>query len=85
MLDLIDARHPLLVAQFGTVEKVVPILSQFAILDLHDKKVPVYLVGYEPKIGGGPWHFYNDNGSYNKGIWVGKNAVDKPISRRPLP
>ena len=35
--------------------------------------------------GGGPWHFYNDNGSYNKGIWVGKNAVDKPISRRPLP
>jgi putative ABC transport system permease protein len=25
------------------------------ILDLHDKKVPVYLVGYEPKTGGGPW------------------------------
>src|SRR5512143_4199848 len=35
--------------------QVVPILSQFVILDLHDKKVPVYLVGYEPKIGGGPW------------------------------
>ena len=35
--------------------QVVPILSQFAILDLHDKKVPVYLVGYEPKTGGGPW------------------------------
>ncbi len=35
--------------------KVVPILSQFVILDLHDKKVPVYLVGYEPKTGGGPW------------------------------
>ena len=35
--------------------QVVPILSQFVILDLHDKKVPVYLVGYEPKSGGGPW------------------------------
>ncbi len=35
--------------------QVVPILSQFVILDLHDKKVPTYLVGYEPKIGGGPW------------------------------
>lgn len=36
-------------------EKVVPILSQFIILDLHDKKQPVYLIGYDPKIGGGPW------------------------------
>ncbi len=35
--------------------QVVPILSQFVILDLHDKKVPAYLVGYEPKTGGGPW------------------------------
>ena len=35
--------------------QVIPILSQFAILDLHDKKVPLYLVGYEPKTGGGPW------------------------------
>jgi hypothetical protein len=26
---------------------VVPILSQFVILDLHDKKQPVYLVGYD--------------------------------------
>jgi len=34
---------------------VVPILSQFVILDLHDKKQPVYLVGYEPASGGGPW------------------------------
>ncbi len=34
---------------------VVPILSQFAILDLHGKKQPAYLIGYEPKSGGGPW------------------------------
>ena len=35
--------------------KVIPILSQFVILDLHGKKQPVYLVGYDPLQGGGPW------------------------------
>jgi putative ABC transport system permease protein len=35
--------------------QVVPILSQFVILDLHDQKQPAYLVGYNPQIGGGPW------------------------------
>ena len=37
------------------VERVVPILSQFVILDLHQKKVPAYMVGYLPEEGGGPW------------------------------
>jgi putative ABC transport system permease protein len=37
------------------VDQVIPILSQFIILDLHDKKQPVYLVGYIPELGGGPW------------------------------
>lgn len=36
--------------------RVIPILSQFVIVDLHDKKQPAYLVGYDPQIGGGPWH-----------------------------
>lgn len=36
-------------------EKVVPILSQFIILELHEKKQPAYLIGYDPKVGGGPW------------------------------
>ncbi len=35
--------------------RVAPLLSQFAILDLHGKKQPVYLVGYEQERGGGPW------------------------------
>jgi putative ABC transport system permease protein len=35
--------------------KVIPILSQFVILDLHGKKQPVYLVGYDRAAGGGPW------------------------------
>lgn len=37
------------------VQAAVPILSQFSILDLHDKKQPAYLVGYDPDLGGGPW------------------------------
>jgi putative ABC transport system permease protein len=37
------------------VNKTIPILSQFIILDLHEKKQPTYLVGYDPKQGGGPW------------------------------
>ena len=37
------------------VQEVAPILSQFVILGLHDKKQPAYLVGYSPELGGGPW------------------------------
>lgn len=37
------------------VVKVVPILSQFVILDFHGKRQPAYLIGYEPERGGGPW------------------------------
>jgi hypothetical protein len=34
---------------------------------------------------GGPWHFFNPNGSYLKGVWCGAVAGDRPISRRSLP
>ncbi len=34
---------------------------------------------------GGPWHLYNDDGSYNTGIWTGGVANDQAISRRLLP
>jgi len=37
------------------VDEVIPILSQFVILDLHDKKQPAYMIGYDPGQGGGPW------------------------------
>ena len=43
------------VAAVEGVSSVVPILSQFVILDFHGKKQPAYLVGYDPAIGGGPW------------------------------
>lgn len=37
------------------IDRVVPIISQFAILDIHDEKVVAYMVGYDPDWGGGPW------------------------------
>lgn len=37
------------------VEQAIPILSQFVILDLHGKKQPAYMIGYDPHRGGGPW------------------------------
>lgn len=37
------------------VDQVIPILSQFIILDLHDKKQPAYMIGYDPRKGAGPW------------------------------
>lgn len=37
------------------IAQVTPIYARFVILDLHDKKVPAYMVGYEPRVGGGPW------------------------------
>ena len=37
------------------VDEVIPILSQFIILDLHKKKQPAYMIGYDPREGGGPW------------------------------
>ena len=37
------------------VDEAIPVLSQFVILDLHGKKQPAYMVGYDPDQGGGPW------------------------------
>lgn len=37
------------------VARVTSIISRFIIFDLHDEKVVAYMVGYEPKQGGGPW------------------------------
>lgn len=37
------------------VANVTPIIAQYTILDIHDKKVVGYMVGYDPDRGGGPW------------------------------
>jgi putative ABC transport system permease protein len=41
------------------IAQVAPIVSQFVIFDLDDEKVVSYMVGYEPKQGGGPWLMKN--------------------------
>ena len=43
------------VQQTADVARVIPILSQYFFLDLHDRKVTVLVIGYDPQYGGGPW------------------------------
>jgi putative ABC transport system permease protein len=43
-------------ARVPGIERVIPIIAQFVILDIHDEKVVAYMVGYEPGRGGGPWN-----------------------------
>lgn len=43
------------VAAIPGVTAAIPVFAQYAILDLHQKKVTTMLVGYEPERGGGPW------------------------------
>ena len=61
--------------QVKGIETVVPILSQFVILDLHDKKQPAYLIGYEPAIGGGPWQM----------VYPVDGLADAPDERYEIP
>ena len=37
------------------VTRVVPVISQSAILELHGRKELAQIVGYDPGLGGGPW------------------------------
>ncbi len=43
------------VRQVEGTARVIPIVSQFIILSIHDKKVTSYLIGYDSALGGGPW------------------------------
>lgn len=37
------------------IDLVTPIITRFIILDLHGAKVVVYMIGFDEKLGGGPW------------------------------
>ncbi|MDO8670421.1 MAG: ABC transporter permease [Dehalococcoidia bacterium] len=39
------------------VQSVSPVLEQYAILEIHNKKVTTFMVGFDLKRGGGPWNF----------------------------
>lgn len=60
------------------VKKVIPILSQFIILDLHGKKQPAYMIGYEPDQGGGPWNLGEGREPRAKGEMV----LDRTLANR---
>ncbi len=60
------------------VDKVIPILSQFIILDLHGKKQPAYMIGYEPNEGGGPWQVSEGREPHSK--W--EMVIDQIIAKR---
>ena len=48
------------------VDQAIPILSQFVILDLHGKKQPAYMIGYEADLGGGPWELVSGREPFSK-------------------
>lgn len=60
------------------VSTVVPILSQFVILELHERKQPVYLVAYDPRLGAGPWNLAEgrEPGADDEAV------VDRVLARR---
>ena len=37
------------------VDRVIPVVSQFVIFELHGRKDGFFLIGYDPAAGGGPW------------------------------
>lgn len=43
------------VARLDPGARIVPILTQSGYLTLHGKRVYVFLIGYDPAAGGGPW------------------------------
>jgi len=45
------------------VARVVPVTSQWAVLDLSGTKQFVYVLGYDPAIGGGPWRLRSGRGA----------------------
>jgi putative ABC transport system permease protein len=61
-----------------SVEKAIPILSQFIILDLHGKKQPAYMIGYEVNQGGGPWNL--SEGREPRSKW--EMVIDRVLAKR---
>ncbi|MFA5872949.1 MAG: FtsX-like permease family protein [Anaerolineales bacterium] len=60
------------------VGQVIPLLSQFVILDLHGKKQPAYLIGYDPDRGGGPWRIHTGREPQTDGEMV----LDRILAER---
>ncbi len=64
-------------SQVEGVRDVVPIVSQYAVVDVGDRKEFSLIVGYDPARGGGPWDL--DTGSAS--LREGKAIADYAVSR----
>ena len=53
--SVIPAQTADAVRRIDGVDRVVAVTSQWAVLDLHGVKQFVYVLGYDPASGGGPW------------------------------
>ena len=60
------------------VDQVIPVLSQFIILNLHDKKQPAYMIGYELHKGGGAWQI--SEGREPRSKW--EMVIDQILAKR---
>ena len=60
------------------VDQVISIVSQFIILDLHGKKQPAYMIGYESDQGGGPWRLSEGREPHSK--W--EMVIDLVLAKR---
>lgn len=67
------------------VDEAIPIVSQFVILDLHGKKQPAYMIGYEPDQGGGPWELAAGREPRSKKEIAFDRVLAEKSSTSPLP
>lgn len=49
------------IAEVPGVEKAIPVISRFVVLELHERKIFSLLVGFDPEKGGGPWEMVRGN------------------------
>ena len=58
------------------VERVIPVANEYAMLDLHGRKVLALLIGYDPAAGGGPWRIVAGRAP----AATGELAVDRTLA-----
>ena len=73
--SLLPARAEELAARTSGVAGVVPVVSQYAIVDLENRKEFSLLVGFDADKGGGPWDISAGSGVPEEGQVVADNAV----------
>lgn len=60
------------------IKSAVPLFTQYVVLDLHDKKVPTFLVGYRPEVGAGPWRLEQGR----EVVSAGEAVLDSVVAKR---